>query len=118
MNNIKKHMTSYRYSMRGIRIAMAQDYNMRIHVTAMIIVIGLNSLLRVTRIEWIVTLMLVGLIMMAETFNTAIEKLADRITKQQEPAIADIKDLASAAVTLLGFFAVVCALFIYLPYFL
>jgi diacylglycerol kinase len=91
---------------------------MRIHVAAMIVVITLNALLRVTNTEWIVSLMLVGLMLMAEIFNTAIEKLADRVTKEHDQSIADIKDLASGAVTLLGFFAVVCALIIYLPYFM
>ena len=118
MNSIRRHMISYRYSMRGIWIAMSRDYNMRIHVTAMIVVIILNTLLRVTSTEWIVSLMVVGLILMAEIFNTAIEKLADRVTKEHDQSIADIKDLASGAVTLLGFFAVVCALIIYLPYFI
>lgn len=118
MNSIRKHLTSYRYSLRGIWIAMSRDYNVRIHVTAMVVVITLNALLRVTRTEWIVSLMLVGLMLMAEIFNTAIEKLADRVTKEYDQLIADIKDLASGAVTLLGFFAVVCGLIIYLPYFM
>ena len=116
MNGIRKHLNSYRYSIRGIWIAMLREYTMRIHITAMIVVITLNALLGVTSTEWIVSLMLVGSVMMAEIFNTAIEKLADRLTKEYDQSIADIKDLASGAVTLLGFFAVVCALIIYLPY--
>src|SRR5689334_12789156 len=109
MNRIRKHMSSYRYSMRGIWIAMSQDYNMAIHAIAMTVMITLNILLRVTGIEWIVSLILVGLMLMAEIFNTAIEKLGDRITKEHDQSIADIKDLASGAVTLLGFFTVICA---------
>lgn len=116
MNSIRKHMTSYRYSMRGIWMAISRDYNMRIHLTAMFVVITLNILLRITRTEWIFSLMLVGLMLMAEIFNTAIEKLADRVTKEHDQSIANVKDLASGAVTLLGFFAVVCALIIYMPY--
>ena len=116
MNGIRKHIASYRFSMRGIWIAISRDYNMRIHVVGMIAVVMLNALLRVTNTEWIVSLMLVGLVLMAEIFNTAIEKLADRVTKEHDPSIADIKDLASGAVTIVGFFSVVCALIIYLPY--
>lgn len=118
MNSIRKHLISYRYSMRGIWIAMSRDHNMSIHIIAAIVVITLNILLRITSAEWIVSLMLIALMLMAEIFNTAIEKLADRVTKEHDQSIADIKDLASGAVTLLGFFAVVCALIIYLPYFM
>jgi len=60
--------------------------------------------------------MLSGLVLMAEIFNTAIEKLADKITKEHDQSIADIKDLTSGAVTLLGFLALVCGAIIYLPY--
>lgn len=116
MNGIKRHLKSYRYSMRGIWIALSQDYNTRIHVAAIVVVITLNVFLRVTNTEWIISLMLSGLVLMAEIFNTAIEKLADRITKEHDQSIADIKDLASGAVTLLGFFALVCGVIIYLPY--
>ena len=116
MNSIKKHLISYRYSMRGIWLAVSKDYNMRIHIITAIAVISLNAFLHVTGTEWIITLMLVGMMLMAEIFNTAFEKLADRVTRDQDQSIADVKDLASAAVTVLGFFAAVCGLIIYLPY--
>lgn len=118
MNSIRRHLISYRYSMRGIWIAVSRDYNIRIHVAATIVVITLNILLGVTSTAWIISLMLSGLVLMAEIFNSAIEKLADKITKEQDQSIADIKDLASGAVTLLGFFALVCGVIIYRPYFI
>ena len=55
---------------------------------------------------------------MAEIFNTAIEKLADWVTKEQDPLIGQVKDLSAGAVLVICFFAVVCAVIIYLPYLL
>jgi diacylglycerol kinase (ATP) len=40
------------------------------------------------------------LIMVVELLNTAVEKLADRVTLDTEPAIGRIKDMGSAAVGL------------------
>ena len=37
-------------------------------------------------------------VMVVELLNTAIEKLGDRITHEQDPAIGRIKDMGSAAV--------------------
>jgi diacylglycerol kinase (ATP) len=45
--------------------------------------------------------MLIGaivFILIIELLNTAIEKLSDRITRDNEPAIKNIKDMGSAAV--------------------
>jgi diacylglycerol kinase len=86
------------------------------HLAAAIAVVVMTSLLKVTRNEWLITLMLIGLAWMAEIFNTAIEKLSDRVTKEHDPLIGQVKDLASGAVLVICIFAVVCATIIYLPY--
>lgn len=116
MNRIKKHLTSYQYSIRGIWLAFRYEHNMIFHLAAAIAVVIVNSLLKVNKTEWLVTLILIGLAWMAEIFNTAIEKLADRVTKEHDPLIGQVKDLAAGAVLIICFFAVVCAVIIYLPY--
>ena len=45
------------------------------------------------------------IVMVVELLNTAIEKLCDRITGEQDPAIGRIKDMGSAAVGLSLLFA-------------
>ena len=118
MSIIRKHLANYGYSVRGIIFAFRNENNMIIHLVAAIAVIIVNFLLKVTQTEWLITLMLIGLAWMAEIFNTAIEKLADRVTKQHDTSIGEVKDLASGAVLVICFFAVVCATIIYLPYLL
>src|SRR4051794_32254550 len=98
MNRIRKHLASYRYAIHGIWLAFRYEPNMIFHFSAALIVILLNSLLPVSKTEWLITLMLIGLAWMAEIFNTAIEKLADRVTKEQDTLIGQVKDLASGAV--------------------
>jgi diacylglycerol kinase len=116
MNSIKKHFNSYRYAIRGIRLAFRYEHNMRYHLAAGIAVIILNYLLGISRTDWLITLILIGLAWMSEVFNTAIEKLADRVSKDQDPLIGNAKDLAAGAVVIICFFAVICALIIYIPY--
>ena len=40
----------------------------------------------------------VGLVLVVELLNTAIEKLADRLTTDHDPQIGRVKDMGSAAV--------------------
>jgi len=118
MNRIKKHLASYQYSVRGISLAFRYEHNMIFHLAAAIAVVIVNTLMNVNKTEWLITLVLIGLAWTAEIFNTAIEKLADRVTKERDPLIGQVKDLASGAVLIICFFAVVCAVIIYLPYLL
>jgi len=116
MNRIKQHIKSYRYSFRGIWLAFRYESVMLFHLAAAIAVITVNSLLKVTRTDWLITLILIAMAWAAEIFNTAIEKLADRVTKEQDSSIGQVKDLASGAVLVICIFAVICAVIIYWPY--
>jgi diacylglycerol kinase len=113
---IKKHLASYRYAFRGIWLAFRFENNMIIHLAAAVVVLLANYLLEVTATEWLITLILIGMAWMAEIFNTAVEKLADRVSKDHDPLIGQAKDLAAGAVLIVCLIAVVCAGVIYLPY--
>lgn len=116
MSKLNRHFKSYRYALRGIYLAFRYENNMIFHFLAAVVVIVLNFALKVDRSEWLITLMLIGLAWAAEIFNTAIETLADRITTEQDPLIAKVKDLASGAVLTICGFAVISAIIIYFPY--
>jgi diacylglycerol kinase len=107
---------SYVFAIRGIRIAIVQERQMLLHIAASMMVIVLNIILKLSKTDWIITLILIGLVLMAEIFNTAIEKMADRITKEQDPLIRDIKDLSAGAVLTMGIVAAITAMIIYYPY--
>src|SRR5688572_752891 len=113
MNSIKKHLNSYKYAIRGIRLAFYYEHNMRYHLAAAVCVLIVNYVLEISRTDWLITLMLIGLAWMSEIFNTAIEKLADRVSTDHDPLIGKAKDLAAGAVVVICFFAVICALIIY-----
>lgn len=113
---MKRHLNSYRYALRGMWWAFRYDQAMRLHLAAAAGVLLLNYLLQVSKMEWLITLLLIGLVWMAEVFNTAIEKLADRVTQDHDVQIGQVKDLASGAVLIICLIAVLCALIIYIPY--
>ena len=116
MNIIKKHLTSYRFALQGIWIAFRYESNMLFHFLGGLAVVIANISLDISRTEWIITVMLIGIVWSAEIFNTAIEKLANRVTQERDPIIGQAKDLAAGAVLIICIAAVVCAMIIYLPY--
>ena len=113
---LKKHLISYTYAIRGISNAFRSEPNMIIHSVAALAVLIVNYVLRISRTDWVITLILIGVVLMSEVFNTAVERLANRITTERDPLIGQAKDLAAGAVLIMAIFAVICAGIIYWPY--
>ena len=68
-------------------------------------------------VEWILQFLAIGLVLVAESANTAIEKLADFIHKDYHKDIGFIKDVAAGAPAFAAIIAVIIAVIIYLPKF-
>ena len=115
--SLKGRSKSFKYAFEGIITFFKQEHNARIHLAATIGVIGLAIIFPVSRMEAIALTFAVGFVWVAEIFNTAIEKMADFISKEKNPAIKKIKDLSAAAVLAAAFIAVITGCFIFIPKF-
>ena len=87
-----------------------------IHLMMSVSVIGLGWFFSVTPGEWIVLVLAIGLVIQAEIWNTAIEKISDFIQPLQDPRIKVIKDLAAAGVLWCVISAVIIGFVIFVPY--
>ena len=73
---------------------------MRIHLTACVFVLYFAARLPLSRGELACLLLAIGMVMSAELFNTAVEKLCDFNQKNRNRYIRVIKDMAGGAVLL------------------
>jgi diacylglycerol kinase len=56
--------------------------------------------LQINRLDWCLIALATASVWAAEAFNTAVERLADRVTTERDPLIKQAKDLAAGAVLL------------------
>jgi len=82
---------------------------------AVLAVIGAGAWLEISRIEWCILALACGVVLAAEALNTAVEKLADRITTEKDEDIRLAKDVAAAAVLVTAIAAAAVGLLIFLP---
>jgi len=68
--------------------------------------------------EWCWITLAIGLVILSEMFNTAIEYLTDLVSPEMHPLAKKTKDVASGAVLIAALMAVVIGLFIFIPKFL
>lgn len=113
--DIRKNVRSFRYAIEGIFALFRFENNAKIHLLAAITVIVVGLWLPLNRVEWALVLTQVGLVLAAEAFNTAIEKLADVVSPERHPQIKAVKDLSAGAVLLVVIVAVIVGLLIFGP---
>ncbi len=114
----RKRALAFKYAWQGLKAMLKYEHNARIHLVAAVVAIIAGVLFHISAMEWCVMVICIGLVISAESLNSAIEALADKITTDRDPLIGRAKDLGATAVTLLAVVAVVVGLMIFLPKFI
>jgi diacylglycerol kinase (ATP) len=78
-------------------------------------VVAAGALFSVSAVEWGLIVFAIGLVLMAEIFNTAIESLARAPGSRRHPRFRDALDMASAAVLLAAITAATIGLIVFGP---
>jgi diacylglycerol kinase (ATP) len=95
-------------TLNGLRAAASSEAAFRQELFLFALSVPLAIVIASDNRMRLLLIMMVVAIMVVELLNTAIEKLADRVTLEHDPLIGRVKDMGSAAVglTLLAAFAV------------
>lgn len=115
---IKKRLQSFAWAMNGILYSLKTQWNMRVHLLAVIVVVGAGFCFDIKKWEWSVVLLCCASVISLELINTAIETLADKLHPEHDKQIGIVKDVAAAAVLMVSIFAAVTGLLIFVPYLL
>lgn len=111
----KKNSVGFLYALNGLKEVFKSEHNFRFHVLAAILVVILGILFDFALWEWLVTIIVIGLVMTAEILNTAIEEIVDFVKPEIHPAAKKIKDIAAAGVFIAALTALVVGLCLFLP---
>lgn len=115
MFNLKRFLRGFIYAFRGIRQLLITQQNIRIHLLAAIVAVIMGFCFRISATEWMVIVILIGAVFAAESFNTAIEFLVDKVSPEQDPLAGKVKDIAAAAVLIMAIAALIAGLIIFIP---
>ena len=82
----------------GIIDAVRTQPNMRAHVLIVLLVMIMAGVLGVSRVELAVLVFVIGLVMVAEMLNTAVEVTVDLVTKEFHPSHGGPRHVAAGGV--------------------
>jgi diacylglycerol kinase len=111
----RTRLDSFHDAFRGLGDLLRSEPNARIHLLCAVLAAGASFLLQISRLEAALVTLAIGLVLAAEAFNTAIERLADEISPTRNEGVGRAKDLAAAAVLLTATTAVVIGAAVFLP---
>ncbi|MGE5457386.1 MAG: diacylglycerol kinase family protein [Methanococcaceae archaeon] len=113
--SLSSRILSFKFAFDGFITMIKNEHNSRIHLLLSIIVITVGIFLKLTLIEWSLVIILIGLVFIAELFNSAIEKISDMIDHEINPEIRIIKDYTAAAVLISAIVSATVGAIIFMP---
>lgn len=115
---IKHRIQSFGYAFKGIASFISKEPHAWIHCLAIVGVTCLGYYFEITRTEWCIVLLCFAIVLAAEAFNTAIERLVNLVSPDYHPIAGDVKDIAAGAVLICAIAAAIIGCVVFLPYFL
>ncbi|MDM8527048.1 diacylglycerol kinase family protein [Anaerolineales bacterium HSG24] len=103
-------LESFKYAFAGIWFTLRTQRNAQIHTVMGLIIVCVGLVVGLTRLEWAIIVLTMGLVVTLETINTAIEVAMDHLTPEIHPQVKIVKDTAAGAVLLGAMTAVIVGL--------
>lgn len=113
--SISKRIASFAYAFKGVLTLVRGEHNAWIHLLATVAVVSAGLWFDVSRMEWVALVICVAMVWTAEALNTAIEYLADAISRDFNEKLGHAKDTAAAGVLLSAIAALLVAGLIFGP---
>jgi len=103
---LKQMFKSIGVAFDGIIDLIKSENNAKIHLISTIVVILVGLKLQFLSIEWLWISLAIAGVWVAELINTAIEKLTDLISPEQNQIAKKVKDYAAGAVLVMAIWAI------------
>src|SRR3989344_5993774 len=113
--SIMEKLRSSNHAWRGVKVFFQIGYNARLIVFFGALAVYTGFVLNISAVEWSIIVWTLGLVLVAEMINTAIEIDIDLTSPDYHPYAKDTKDVAAAAVLVSTVVAGVAGLIVFLP---
>jgi undecaprenol kinase/diacylglycerol kinase (ATP) len=110
-----RFLKSFGFAIHGIKRFFTSERNGRIQVVIAAAVFLAVLLFSISMMEWLIIIRFTALVLSLEMFNSALEKLCDKVNPEIDPQIKVIKDMAAGAVLWTSLLAAVAGLCIFIP---
>lgn len=111
-------LKSLKFAFKGIWILIATEDSIKVQMTVAIFATVIGFYFDISATEWMTQTIVIGIVLVAEAANTAIEKIADFIHPDYHKEIGIIKDVAAGIPGFAALISLIIAGIIYIPKFI
>lgn len=111
----KNFFAALKNALNGIKYVLKTGQNIKIQLLIAIFVIICGIFLKINITEWLVLILTIFIVLIAEFINSAIEKTIDMITIEYNENAKIVKDIAAGSVTLAAICSMIIGIIIFLP---
>ncbi|MDD3005206.1 diacylglycerol kinase family protein [Flavobacterium sp.] len=108
-------LKSIKYALLGAYKLITTEHSIMVQFSMGIIVTIAGFYFEISKTEWLLQTLSIGMVLSIEGLNTAVEKIADFIHPEFHTKIGFIKDIAAGAVFFAAITALLIGLIIYVP---
>lgn len=109
---------SFKYAFEGIFSGVKTETNWKIGILEALVVIAAGFYFDISKSDWIIVIILIGVVLYAELCNSAIEAIVDSFTPDEHPKAKLAKDFSAGSVVILIIASAVAGLLVFTPYLL
>ena len=113
---LKGGAKSLKYTFKGAFLLLTTEHSIMTQSFIGVVFVVLGFYFKITNVEWMFQILGFGLILTAESLNTAVEKLCDFVHPEYHKKIGFVKDIASGAMTFAVISVLILLTLIYYPY--
>ena len=111
----RKFSGSIKNCLEGINFVITNESNFKKEIVIGIIALLLSYILKISRIKFIIILIMIALVLTSEIINTSIEKVVDLYTKDYNNLAKIAKDVSAGSVLVMSIFSLLVGVIIFLP---
>jgi len=107
-------LRSFKFALKGMWLLITSEDSIKAQLIVAAIITAFGFYFNISNIEWMFQFFSIGLVLVAEALNTAVEKIADFVHPDYHKKIGFIKDIAAGASSFAAFTSLIIAGFIYI----
>ena len=111
----KKRWIGFSFAWNGLIEAVKSERNFQYHIVTAFIVIVFGIFFQISRLEWGIIILVIGLVLVSEMINSTVEKLIDYLKPDIHPTAKVIKDIAAGSVLIAAIIAAIIGLIVFIP---
>lgn len=112
----KNLIDSFKNAFRGLKITYLRERNFRIQISFAILAVYFSIKFKIEKIYFLFVILSIFLVLYSELINSALEILCDKLEKNYDERIKNMKDAVAGGVLLFSIFSVILGIIIFIRY--